>query len=115
PATTAATTRAHLAEDRIESFSWNSSGAVDRQAFERVLRQLPSSVLRAKGFLRGPDERTAWLFQVVCGRVEMTAFEGGERIAGGVQGVFIGPGVSALRDGIVAQLAACGSTGTVAG
>jgi len=99
--------RGHLEDEHIETFSWRSTCGVDRNAFERALRALPPSVLRAKGFVRGPHDSAAWLFQVVCGRVEMTAFEGGERIAPGVQGVFIGPGIAAARDVIEAHLAAC--------
>ena len=64
-------------------------------------------VLRAKGFLRCPGDRTAWLFQLVCGRFEMNAFEGAEAVAAGVQGVFLGPGIAALRDEIASAIAAC--------
>jgi len=97
----------HLREDEIESFSWRSAGAVDRRAFETALGQLPAAVLRAKGFLRSPGDPAAWLFQVVCGRVEVTAFAGGRGIEEGAQGVFIGPGVAVLRDRIAACLENC--------
>jgi len=97
----------HLREDEIESFSWRSSGSIDRRAFEMALGELPPAVIRAKGFLRSRGDRAAWLFQVVCGRVEVTAFEGGRAIEEGAQGVFIGPGVAGLRDRIVASLETC--------
>jgi len=104
---TAALAGEHLRDENIESFSWSSTRGVDRQAFEVVLKDLPPSVLRAKGFLRGPGDRTAWLFHLVCGRVEVTAFGGGGGIAAGAQGVFIGPGVGALRDLVARRLEAC--------
>jgi G3E family GTPase len=97
----------HLREDLIESFSWRSSGAVDRVAFEKMMKRLAPRVLRAKGFLRCPGDRTAWLFQLVCGRFEMNAFEGAEAVAAGVQGVFLGPGIAALRGEIASAIAAC--------
>ena len=97
----------HLRDENIESFSWTSTGSVDRHAFESVLRDLPRNVLRAKGFLRAPGDRTAWLFQLGCGRVEVSVLEGGGGLAAGVQGVFIGPGVGALRERIAVRLEAC--------
>jgi cobalamin biosynthesis protein CobW len=97
----------HLDGDRIETFSWTTAAAVDREAFEAALAALPREVLRAKGFLRCPGERSAWLFQTVCGRVEMSGFDGGGSLAVGVQAVLIGTGILAMRERIVAALAAC--------
>lgn len=97
----------HLEGDRIETFSWTTTAPVDRRAFEAALAALPREVLRAKGFLRCPGERSAWLFQAVCGRVEVTGFESGAELAVGVQAVFIGSGILAKRERIEASLAAC--------
>jgi cobalamin biosynthesis protein CobW len=97
--------RDHLAGDGIETFSWASARRFERAAFEKALGALPREVLRAKGLLARADGEGAWLFQVVCGRVEVTAFEGavpGSFAA--AQGVFIGPGIAKLRDRIVAGL-----------
>jgi cobalamin biosynthesis protein CobW len=97
--------RDHLADEDIETFAWTSSRRFERQAFEQVLRALPREVLRAKGLLARADGRGAWLFQVVCGRVELTAFEGvAPERAAATQGVFIGPGIAKLRDRIVHAL-----------
>ncbi len=104
-----ATDAAHLKEDGLESFSWRTDRNVDRASLEQELRRLPAEVLRAKGFVRGEGDRSAWLFQVVCGRVEMSVFEGGAAIAPGAQGVFIGAGIAALRESIVERLDSCAS------
>lgn len=98
---------AHLDDDRIESFSWTTTAPVDREAFAKVLAALPREVLRAKGFLRCPSDRVAYLFQAVCGRVELSGFDAGASLPVGVQAVLIGTGILALRERIVARLAAC--------
>ncbi|MFN2377327.1 MAG: GTP-binding protein [Candidatus Binatia bacterium] len=97
----------HLEKDRLESFSWSTGREVDRIAVERVLETLPADVLRAKGFLHDAGQQKAWLFQSVCGRLEMTTIEAGKAITTGMQGVFIGTGISRFRDDIVARLRAC--------
>jgi cobalamin biosynthesis protein CobW len=100
----------HLANDGIETFSWTSLQSFDRAALERALAALPPEVLRAKGVVARADGRGgAWLFQVVCGRVEVTPFE----IANPpgfapAEGVFIGPGIAKLRAAIVAGLESAG-------
>jgi G3E family GTPase len=105
--------RDHLAGDGIETFSWASARRFERAAFEKALGALPSEVLRAKGLLARADGEGAWLFQVVCGRVELTAFEGA--VPGSfatAQGVFIGPGIAKLRDRIVAGLDSASASGS---
>jgi cobalamin biosynthesis protein CobW len=97
----------HLADDRMESFAWSCAVPVDRESFGRALADLPREVLRAKGFLRAPGERIAYLFQAVCGRVETSGFEGGATLGVGVQAVFVGSGILARKDEIVARLEAC--------
>jgi cobalamin biosynthesis protein CobW len=96
----------HLRDDGIDSFSWSSGRHFEREPFEQALRGLPAEVLRAKGFLARTDGRGAWLFQLVCGRVEITAFEGRALPSNAVsaQGVFIGTSVAALRDRIITAL-----------
>ena len=97
----------HLDGDRIESFAWTSAGPVDREAFEAALGRLPREVLRAKGFVRGRGDRIAYLFQAVCGRVEVSGLAASAGPGEGVQAVFIGSGILAKRDAIVASLEAC--------
>lgn len=97
-------TGGHLIEERMESFSWTTPEPVRRADLEDVLRRLPANVLRAKGFVRGPDEDRAWLFQVVCGRVEWAAVADAGAIPAGGQGVFIGPGVLEVRDEVTRSL-----------
>ncbi len=101
----AAAAHDHLASDGIETFSWTSALRFERATLEKALSDLPRDVLRAKGLVAREDGRGAWLFQVVCGRVELTALEGQApgRTAPS-QGVFIGPGIAKLRDRIVARL-----------
>jgi cobalamin biosynthesis protein CobW len=95
----------HLADEGIETFAWTSPLRFERSAFEQAANALPPEVLRAKGLLARADGRGAWLFQVVCGRVELTAFEGVAPEGGAAtQGVFIGPGIAKLRDRVVAAL-----------
>lgn len=97
----------HLKEDGIESLAFRSEAAIDREAFTRFLEGLPREVLRAKGFLRPHGGGCCTLFQVVCGRVEMTGFEGGAALEGGLQAVFLGRGVGALHDRLAAGIRAC--------
>jgi cobalamin biosynthesis protein CobW len=102
----------HLASDGIETFSWTSSLRFDRAVLERALAALPPGVLRAKGLVaRADGRRGAWLFQVVCGRVEVTAIErAAPPGSAAAEGVFIGTGIAKLRDAIVAGLESAGGS-----
>ena len=97
----------HLREERVDSFSWCTTSAVDRFALERCLNALPREVFRAKGFLREQGQAGGWLVQLVCGRVEVTAAPGGGRLAAGAQVVFIGRDLERQRAQIERCLAAC--------
>jgi cobalamin biosynthesis protein CobW len=97
----------HLDDEGFESLAWRTTAAVDRTDFERALAALPREVLRAKGFLRSEAGGTGYLFQLVCGRVEITGFEPGPAFGRGAEGVFIGRGIASMRSAIVARLAAC--------
>jgi G3E family GTPase len=97
------TAQSHLDEDAIESFAWKSAVRIDRRAFESALAGLPPQVLRAKGFLH-EDEGPTWLFQYVCGRVELSVLEGPAIGGSGARGVFIGTGIRSQRERIVALL-----------
>ncbi len=99
----------HLEDEGFESLSWRTGAAVDRSALERVLGALPREVLRGKGFLRSEAGATGYLFQLVCGRVEITGFEPGASFGRGAEGVFIGRGILAMREQILARLAECES------
>jgi cobalamin biosynthesis protein CobW len=102
-----ATGRGHLEEDGIESLVFRSEAAIDREAFARFLEGLPRQVLRAKGFLRPHEGGCCTLFQVVCGRVEMTGFEGGAALDGGLQAVFLGRGIASLNERLAAGIRDC--------
>src|SRR6185369_9682959 len=99
----------HLEDEGFESLSWRTAAAVDRPALERALGALPRVVLRGKGFLRSEAGAPGYLFQLVCGRVEITGFEPGASFGRGAEGVFIGRGILAMREQILARLAECES------
>jgi G3E family GTPase len=56
----------------FQSFSFTSDKFVNLEKFERVISALPSSVYRAKGFIRLP--KNALLFNFVGGRYELEEF-----------------------------------------
>jgi cobalamin biosynthesis protein CobW len=101
---------AHLEAEGIESFAWRSADALDRDAFETVLASLPRDVLRAKGWLRPSTGGPPLLFQFVCGRSELDVLEtrgGASVLQGGAEAVFIGHGLRARRESLVAALEEC--------
>ena len=97
----------HLAGDRIESFAWSTASPVDREALSRVLEALPPCVLRAKGLLGAGEGQLGYLFHVVCGRVDWSGFPPASSLREGAQAVFLGPGVLAEREAVVAALEGC--------
>jgi G3E family GTPase len=90
----------HEHQPEFESFTFSSDNVFSRDCFERFVDALPSSVIRAKGFVRFPDG--AQLFNFVAGRWELEPFEAGE-----TQLVFIGKGVGAQKSAIVDAMKKC--------
>jgi G3E family GTPase len=90
----------HEHQPKFESFTFSSDNVFSRDCFERFVDALPSSVIRAKGFVRFPDG--AQLFNFVAGRWELEPFEAGE-----TQLVFIGKGVGAQKSAIVDAMKKC--------
>jgi G3E family GTPase len=96
----------HLAHDAFASFLYRSLAPLEQPAFERVLADLPSAVVRAKGIVRLVDRDWHCLFNVTCGRVDL----GWLKLDPGhdeSQAVFIGRDLDRHRAGVLAALAAC--------
>jgi G3E family GTPase len=90
----------HEHQPEFESFAFGSDNIFSRDCFERFADALPSSFIRAKGFIRLPDG--AQLFNFVAGRWELEPFEADE-----TQLVFIGKGVLSEKEAIVESLEKC--------
>jgi G3E family GTPase len=55
------------------SFSWTTGKVLDRDKFDRLVRELPPELIRAKGFVRFQDGGR--LFNYVVGRVDYEEFD----------------------------------------
>jgi cobalamin biosynthesis protein CobW len=98
----------HLHTDGIASFLYRTRRPLRQEAFERVLRRLPSNVLRAKGIVRFAGRDWHCLFNFTCGRHELSWIKlDGAAAAAESQAVFIGRDLTRHRAGIEADLAAC--------
>ena len=93
----------HEHQPEFESFTFSSDSTFSRDCFERFADALPTSVLRAKGFVCFADG--AQLFNFVAGRWEMEPFETDE-----TQLVFIGKGVLSEREAMIESLKKCQRT-----
>jgi cobalamin biosynthesis protein CobW len=98
--------RAHLTEDGIASVSIRSERPLDRARFERFLKKLPSSVIRAKGI--ASIDGTPWrcVFNYTCGRYEMDWIEwpgGGV----GTEAVFLGKNIAKVESTLAEGLTRC--------
>jgi G3E family GTPase len=93
----------HEHQPEFESFTFSSDSTFSRDCFERFADALPTSVLRAKGFVCFADG--AQLFNFVAGRWEMEPFESDE-----TQLVFIGKGVLSEREAMIESLKKCQRT-----
>lgn len=85
----------------MESFVWPAGGSFDGERFARTVAGWPAQVYRAKGFVR--VQGRLCLFNYVAGRWQLEPAERGRE---GL--VLIGPGLQALRPGLIAGLEACG-------
>jgi cobalamin biosynthesis protein CobW len=63
---------AHLHRDRFGSFLYRGALDLDQPAFERFLADLPADVIRAKGLVRLAGREWHCLFNVTCGRAELS-------------------------------------------
>jgi cobalamin biosynthesis protein CobW len=95
----------HLHVDGFASFVYRSGGALDQRRFERLLARLPRDIVRAKGIVRFAGRDWQCLFNVTCGRTELSwvklpALEEN-------QAVFIGRNLARHEADVRARLAAC--------
>src|SRR6266513_1705180 len=90
----------HRHQPEFESFAFTSDKTFSRDCFERFADSLPTSVVRAKGFIRFADGTQ--LFNFVAGRWELEPFES-ER----TEVVFIGRKIGAEREVIFRALNEC--------
>jgi G3E family GTPase len=90
----------HEHQPEFESFTFSSNKTFSRDCFERFPDALPSSIIRAKGFVRFADG--AQLFNFVAGRWELEPFEAEE-----TQLVLIGKEIVAQKSAIVHTLKQC--------
>jgi cobalamin biosynthesis protein CobW len=96
----------HLARDAYGAFAYHGARALDRERFERFLEQLPAAVVRAKGLVRFVDRDWHCLFNVTCGRADLSWVKlASARL--GSQAVFIGRDVERYRATVLAALARC--------
>ena len=87
----------HEHQPEFESFTFSSDKTFSRDCFERFANALPSSVLRAKGFVRFQDG--AQLFNFVAGRWDFEPFD-----ANRTELVFIGKKITAEKSSILNAL-----------
>ena len=90
----------HRHQLEFESFAFNSGKIFSRDCFEAFANGLPTSVVRAKGFIRLADG--GQLFNFVAGRWELEPFE-----TEWTELVFIGKKITAEKSAIVRALDEC--------
>ena len=94
------------AHDHFHTLTHLCDAPLDRVRFEALMRSLPPTVWRAKGFVRFTDSEEQWMFQYVAGELDMEWIdllpEPPEHV------VFIGKGFD--RSALHAALLACGES-----
>jgi G3E family GTPase len=90
----------HRHQLEFDSFTFTSKKKLSHDCFQSFADHLPSSVHRAKGFVRFED-RTQ-LFNFVAGRWDLEPFESSE-----TQLIFIGKGIAAEKSSITDALKNC--------
>jgi len=90
----------HRHQLEFESFAFNSGKIFSRDCFEAFANGLPTSVVRAKGFIRLADG--GQLFNFVAGRWELEPFE-----TDCTELVFIGKNIAAQKQPIIGALDEC--------
>lgn len=87
-------------EGHFDSFWFKSKGLFSSEKFNEFVKNIPSEIYRAKGFVRLEDG--GYLFNYVCGRWDMEPFENKE-----TELVFIGRAPLSSREYILANLKGC--------
>jgi G3E family GTPase len=95
-----ATPQDHEGHGEFQSFTFASDRLLNQEKFEQVIADLPSSVFRAKGFVRFAEGTS--LFNYVAGRSDLEEFE-----ADKTQLVFIGRDLDESQDTILSRLRSC--------
>jgi G3E family GTPase len=95
----------HLHADGFGSFIYRSERPLDQRQFERLLGRLPGDVVRAKGIVRFAGRDWQCLFNVTCGRYELSWVKLPELAEN--QAVFIGRDLGRHESALRAALAAC--------
>jgi len=95
----------HLHADRFASFLYRSDAALDQERFERLLARLPRDIVRAKGIVQFAGRDWQCLFNVTCGRPELTWVR--LPAVQDTQAVFIGRNLPRHEPLLRARLAAC--------
>ena len=90
----------HKHQPEFDSFTFTSKKKFSRDCFQAFADHLPSSVYRAKGFVR--FEASAQLFNFVAGRWDLEPFQSAE-----TQLVFIGKEIAPEKSSIIAALKDC--------
>jgi G3E family GTPase len=90
----------HKHQPEFESFTFTSDKSFSRDRFEQFADDLPTSVYRAKGFVRFED--SSQLFNFVAGRWDLEPFE-----ADKTQLIFIGKEIATQKSAIVNALKKC--------
>jgi cobalamin biosynthesis protein CobW len=95
----------HLHSDGFASFVYRSAGTLDQARFERLVARLPRDVVRAKGIVQFAGRDWQCLFNVTCGRPELSWV----RLPGvrENQAVFIGRNLARHEAALRVGLAAC--------
>src|SRR5213593_4316721 len=92
----------HQHQPEFESFAFSSNKIFSRDCFERFADSLPTSMVRAKGFVRFADG--VHLFNFVAGRWDLEPFETDR-----TELVFIGKKIAAEKEAILHALDECAS------
>lgn len=95
----------HLHVDGFTSFVYRSGGTLDQRRFERLLAHLPPDVIRAKGIVRFTGRDWQCLFNLTCGRAELTWVK--LPAVQENQAIFIGRNLARHEAGLRADLARC--------
>lgn len=87
-------------DEDFDSFCFRSEGIILREKFNDFVKDIPSDIYRVKGFVRFEDG--GYLFNYVCGRWEIEAFDNSE-----TELVFIGRAPLKSREYVIDFLKRC--------
>src|SRR5438445_433193 len=90
----------HLRKEGVQLFSFSSDSKVSLKKIQKVLRDLPPEIYRAKGFLK--TENKNFLFNYVAGRFNFEPFETKK-----TEIVFIGKKIMKYKKEILEKLSSC--------